>query len=89
MWVDLFLCLYLAHLVADFVLQTNKICKNKAAKKWRSPYHYAHALIVFAVSWLVTFDIRFWWVRGGDWRFAFLHRYVEVLPGREGGMVCR
>ena len=61
MWVDLFLCLYLAHLVADFALQTNKICKDKSEKKWRSPYHYAHALIVFAFSWLVTFDIRFWW----------------------------
>jgi hypothetical protein len=24
MWVDLFLCLVLAHLVADFVLQNNK-----------------------------------------------------------------
>lgn len=61
MWVDLFLCLFLAHLVADFALQTNKICKDKSEKKWRSPYHYAHALIVFVVSWLVTFDIRFWW----------------------------
>jgi hypothetical protein len=61
MWIELFLCLFLAHLVADFVLQTNKICKDKAEKKWLSPYHYAHAVVVFAVSWLVVFDIRFWW----------------------------
>ena len=61
MWVDLFLCLFLAHLVADFALQTNKICRDKLTKKWRSPYHYAHAVVVFAFSWLVTFDFRFWW----------------------------
>ena len=61
MWVELFLCLVLAHLVADFVLQTNKICRDKLTKRWRSPYHYAHAVVVFAVSWLVVFDLRFWW----------------------------
>lgn len=61
MWLELLLCLVLAHLVADFVLQTNKICKDKAAKKWRSRYHYGHAMAVFALSWLVTWDLDFWW----------------------------
>ena len=58
---ELFLCLLLAHLVADFVLQTNKSCKSKADNKWRSPYQFLHAGEVFALSWLVTFDLRFWW----------------------------
>lgn len=61
MWVEMFLCLLLAHLVADFVLQTNKICKGKTAKKWRSRYHYEHAMVVFGLSWLVTWDRDFWW----------------------------
>lgn len=61
MWIALFLCLLLAHLVADFVLQTNKICTDKAAKKWGSRYHYGHALAVFGLSWLVAWDIDFWW----------------------------
>ena len=61
MWVELFLCLVLAHLVVDFVLQTNKICKDKAVKKWRSRYHYGHAMVVFGLSWLVTWDLDFWW----------------------------
>lgn len=38
MWVELVLCLVLAHLVADFALQTNKICKDKSEKKWTSLY---------------------------------------------------
>ena len=57
----MFLCLVLAHLVADFVLQTNKICKEKKAKKWRSWYHYGHAMAVFGLSWLVTWNIDFRW----------------------------
>ena len=61
MWVKMFLCLFAAHLVADFILQSNSICKNKAIKKWHSPYHYEHAIIVFALSWLVSMEVGFWW----------------------------
>ena len=61
MWVDLFLCLLLAHLVADYLLQTNSICTDKTEKKWRSVYHYCHALAVYALAWLVSFDLHFWW----------------------------
>ena len=61
MWVEMFLCLVLAHLVVDFVLQTNKMCVDKAVKKWRSRYHYGHAMVVFGLSWLVTWDLDFWW----------------------------
>lgn len=58
----MFLCLVMAHLVADFVLQTNKICKDKAVKRWRSMYHYGHALVVIGLSWLVTWNVYFWWL---------------------------
>ena len=64
MWVDLFLYLVLAHLISDFVLQTNAICENKADKKWRSPYQYVHLVVVFALSWLVSFDWGFVWCAG-------------------------
>lgn len=75
MWVELFLCLLLAHLVADFVLQTSTSCKSKVEKHWRSVHHYIHAGIVFALSWLVSFDLRFWWcalIIGG------LHLCIDV-----------
>ena len=61
MWIELFLSLVLAHLVADFVLQTGKTCKDKVEKKWRSMYHYGHAVVVFGLSWLVTWDVFFLW----------------------------
>lgn len=61
MWVDLFLWLALAHLLSDFVLQNNKVCRNKTEKKWHSLYQYAHAVIVFSLSWLASFNLHFWW----------------------------
>ncbi len=61
MWIELFLCLLLAHLVADFVLQTSDSCSSKTESHWRSIHQYIHAGIVFALTWLVTFDLRFWW----------------------------
>lgn len=61
MWVEFFLCLLLAHLVADYGLQTSASCKSKTEKHWRSIPQYIHASIVFALSWLVSFDLRFWW----------------------------
>lgn len=61
MCVELFLCLLLTHLVADFVLQTDKSCKSKADNKWRSPYQFIHAGEVFVLSWLVTWNLDFWW----------------------------
>ena len=61
MWVDLFLCLLLAHLIADFALQTSKSCKSKREKKWCSGWHYIHAAMVFVLSWLASFHLGFWW----------------------------
>lgn len=61
MWVELFLSLLLAHLVADFVLQTRKTCEDKIERRIRSPYHYLHAVTVFGLSWLVSWDVSFWW----------------------------
>ena len=61
MWIELVLCLVLAHLVADFMLQTGESCKDKKEKHWKSLHHYVHALIVFGLAWLVSWDVCFWW----------------------------
>ena len=59
--MELVLSLALAHLVADFMLQTGKSCKDKKERHWKSHHHYVHALIVFGLSWLVSWDVCFWW----------------------------
>ena len=55
--MELVLSLVLAHLVADFMLQTGKSCKDKKERHWKSPHHYIHALFVFGLSWLVSWDV--------------------------------
>lgn len=75
MWIELFLCLLLAHLVVDFGLQTSTSCKSKVEKHWHSVHQFIHAGIVFVLSWLVSFDLRFWWcalIIGG------LHLCIDV-----------
>lgn len=75
MWIELFLCLWLAHLVADFLLQTSGSCSSKAESHWRSIHQYIHAGIVFALSWLVAFDLRFWWCA---LIIGALHLFIDV-----------
>ncbi|MBR1628799.1 MAG: DUF3307 domain-containing protein [Lachnospiraceae bacterium] len=75
MWIELFLCLWLAHLVADFGLQKSASCKSKAEKHWLSIHQYTHAGSVFALSWLASFDIRFWW---GALIIGALHLCIDV-----------
>lgn len=74
--MDLFLCLVLAHLVADFALQTGKTCRDKNERRWRSPYHYMHALLVFGLSWLVSWDVSFGWYA---LIVGFLHLLIDML----------
>lgn len=61
MWLDLFLCLFLAHLLADFAFQTSASCKSKVKNHWRSRHQYVHAFIVYVLTWLASFDLHFWW----------------------------
>lgn len=81
MWIGLSLCLVLAHLVADFVLQTDRICGDKAARKWRSAYHYVHAAVVFALSWVVTWDVDFLWCALA---IAVTHLGIDVWKSYRG-----
>ena len=61
MWIELFFCLWLAHLISDFVLQTSSSCKSKSEGHWRSIHQYIHAFVVFALAWLLSWDLSFWW----------------------------
>lgn len=86
MWLELFLCLLLAHLVADFVFQTFASCKSKAEKHWRSVHQYLHALIVFALALLVSWDLRFWW---GAMIIGAAHLAIDIWKSyREDKVSC-
>lgn len=62
MWSSLFVSLLLAHLVGDFVLQTDSLCKQKREKKASSWFQYIHATAISLLSLLALWDLRLWYV---------------------------
>ncbi len=56
----LFTKLFLAHLIGDFLLQSNAWVSDKEQKKAASKYLYLHVLVHFSVSMLLLWDLSFW-----------------------------
>ena len=51
---ELFLSLFLVHIIGDFYLQTDKYCRLKESKKLKSWFLYVHATIIGGLSWIVN-----------------------------------
>lgn len=54
--------LILAHLLGDFLLQPNLWVTHKEQRKARSRYLYLHILVHTALSFVLLWDYRMWWV---------------------------
>jgi len=54
--------LLIAHLLGDFFLQPATWIRDKTEKKFKSGWLYLHALLHGALSMLVVWDLRFWWL---------------------------
>ncbi|MFK5973833.1 MAG: DUF3307 domain-containing protein [Flavobacteriaceae bacterium] len=55
-----FIKLFLAHLVGDFMLQSNKWVIHKEANRVKSKYVYFHILIHFVLIMLLLWDVGYW-----------------------------
>jgi len=53
-----FLLQLMAHILADFIFQTRKMCRIKGLKYY-SKAHLLHVLIVFVLSWTLSFRLNF------------------------------
>ena len=62
MWSSLFVNLLLAHLVGDFVLQSDSLCKQKREKKAGSWFLYVHVIVISLLSLFALWDFRLWYV---------------------------
>lgn len=76
MMCKLFILQLLAHLVSDFYLQTEKSCKSKADNAFKSGHLYIHTLITFALAWLFSLSVGFWWAA---LLIAVLHLVIDGL----------
>jgi len=59
MEIKLILLLVIAHLLSDFILQTQKMSDKKGNKTFTF-YHVYHVIIVGIASYILSFDLRFW-----------------------------
>lgn len=59
MIIKLFILQFIAHLLADFTFQPQNWCNIKE-KEIITRYHIYHIVIVFATSYLLSFDLGFW-----------------------------
>jgi hypothetical protein len=60
--MELLIKLLIAHFLGDFVLQTNKFTKKKEKHKLGSYHLYLHAGIHGITSWLLLWDLNYWYV---------------------------
>lgn len=56
----LFTKLFLAHLIADFMLQPKRWVVHKEANKVASKYLYFHVVLHFVITMLLVWDLKYW-----------------------------
>jgi Protein of unknown function (DUF3307) len=56
---DLLILQIIAHLLSDFTFQSEKWARFKNEKGFKSEYLKWHVIIVFIVSWLLSFQLKF------------------------------
>ena len=54
--------LLIAHILGDFLFQSDGHVDQRNRLNFRSSWLYIHATIHFFLAWLMCFQIKFWWV---------------------------
>lgn len=62
MWCEVFIRLLLAHMVGDFIFQTDEFCKKKLEKGLCGPHVYLHSFLIFWLSWIALGNFSCWWL---------------------------
>ncbi|MDX1462886.1 MAG: DUF3307 domain-containing protein [Marinirhabdus sp.] len=70
---------FLAHLLADFFFQTNAMAHQKNTLGFKSRLLPLHVFIVFACSWLLSFQIEFFVAAGV---IAIIHYIIDGLKAK-------
>lgn len=74
--MELFIKLFLAHLLADFMLQPKKWVVDKETNKVKSKYLYLHVALHFFVTLVILWDIKYWKIA---LTIAVMHYIIDVL----------
>lgn len=62
MWCEVFIRLLLAHVVGDFLFQTDYFCRKKIEGGLCGLHIYLHSLLIFILSWIALWSFSSWWL---------------------------
>lgn len=62
MWCEVFTRLLLAHVVGDFIFQTDGFCREKFERGVYGLHIYLHAFLIFILSWFALLSFSGWWL---------------------------
>lgn len=62
MWCEVFTRLLLAHVVGDFIFQTDGFCRKKLEGGLSGWHIYLHAFLIFILSWFALWSLSGWWL---------------------------
>lgn len=72
----LFVKLFLAHLIGDFLVQPSKWVLHKEEKKIASKYLYLHVLLHFVITMVLLWDFKYWKT---SLLIMVLHYSIDIL----------
>lgn len=62
MWCEVFTRLLLAHVVGDFIFQSDGFCRKKIERGLCGLHIYLHAFLIFVLSWIALWSLSGWWL---------------------------
>lgn len=62
MWGEVVLRLLLAHVVGDFICQTDEFCRKKQMNGICGMHVYLHSVVIFVLSWIAFWNFSCWWL---------------------------
>lgn len=62
MWCEVFIRLLFAHVVGDFMCQTDEFCRKKQTNGICGLHVYLHSLVIFVLSWIALCSFSSWWL---------------------------
>ncbi len=74
--MTLFLKIFLAHLIVDFLLQPDRWVRHKEMHKAKSKYLYIHVALHFVVTMLLLWDFSYW---GLALIITVSHYFIDLL----------
>lgn len=80
MWGEVICRLLLAHVVGDFIFQTDGFCRKKFEKGLAGMHVYLHSILIFVLSWIAIWSFSSWWLA---LILGVTHLFIDIVKKRD------